>query len=76
MPELHEQCPAHSGITEALQNLYNKDNQLEETDKEQWEQIRRLQNRPPVWTTIVISVLTFALGSALTYASLATRLAG
>jgi len=31
-----------------------------------WTAIDQLRNRPPVWTTVLISVLSMFLGSALT----------
>lgn len=40
-----------------------------ENDK-QWDAINQLRNRPPVWATVVISLLTFLLGCSLTYAGL------
>jgi len=44
---------------------------LEVSDRDQWEAINHLQNRLPTWATLVISLLTFLLGCALTYARLA-----
>ena len=44
---------------------------LEQSDREQWEAINSLRNRLPNWATIMISILTFMLGSvsgALIYA--------
>ena len=41
---------------------------LRHSDNEQWEAIRKLQNRLPIWATTLISVLTFALGCVSTYA--------
>ena len=41
---------------------------LEQSDKEQWEAIQRLQNRLPLWATTLIGVLTFALGWVTNYA--------
>ena len=61
-------CPAHSGLEANIKNLAD-------TVREQSETIRMLQNRLPVWATLIISVLTFALGASLTYAGLAVRLA-
>lgn len=40
---------------------------LEQSDAEQWDTINQLRNRPPVWATAVISLLTFLLGAATTY---------
>jgi len=48
---------------------------LEINTEKQWAAIEKLQNRLPVWATLVISLLTFLLGAAITYASLAARLA-
>jgi hypothetical protein len=55
-----EKCLAHE---EAISNL-------KDSDKSQWSAIRDVQNRPPVWCTVVISLLTFALGFVVAYASL------
>ena len=45
------------GITETeIENLKDSDNR-------QWEILEKLQNRLPVWATMVISLLTFLLGS-------------
>lgn len=44
---------------------------LKESDKDQWEAINKLRNRLPNWATVVISLLTFLLGTmsgALVYA--------
>lgn len=65
-PEL---CDQHSGFNSRLVTL-------ETSDSRQWAMIDRLQHRLPVWATLVISVLTFALGAAMTYASLAVKLSG
>jgi len=48
---------------------------LEKQDERQWEAIERLQHRLPVWATMAMSLLTFLLGSALTYAGLAAKIA-
>ena len=50
-----------AGHTEAI-------NTLKESDERQWEAIERLQNRLPVWATMVFSLLTFAIGCITTYA--------
>jgi len=55
-----EKCLAHE---EAISNL-------KKSDEGQWAAIRDIQNRPPVWCTIVMSLLTFALGFVVAYASL------
>jgi len=41
---------------------------LKESDERQWEAIERLQNRLPVWATMLFSFLTFAIGCVTTYA--------
>lgn len=48
-------CEKHSGLEARIENL-------EISGKKQWEAIEKLQNRLPVWATVVISVLTFLLG--------------
>ena len=63
-----EPCKEHSGVEKAIENL-------ESSDHQQWESIKKIQNRPPIWATALISVLTFALGCSITYASLVVRLA-
>lgn len=60
-------CDAHSGVVAKLENL-------EKSDKKQWAAIEKIQNRPPVWTTAVISLLTFLFGCSLTYAALAVKI--
>ena len=56
---------------------------LKEEEAELWKAIERirdaldeLRNRPPVWCTLLLSVLTFLLGCGLTYAALAVKVAG
>ena len=61
-------CEQHSGHESRLKAL-------EESDKDQWEIIRRIQNRPPAWVTLVIGLLTFALGYAMNYAAMQKTLA-
>ena len=41
---------------------------LKESDKMQWEAIQKLQDRLPVWATLVFSILTFTIGCVTTYA--------
>ena len=54
----------------------SKIERLEKETEEQWTAINKLRDRLPVWATIVISLLTFLLGSALTYAALVMRMKG
>jgi len=60
-------CTYHSGIVADIANL-------KKSDDEQWDAIKALQNRLPIWATLVISILTFSLGATLTYASLAIKM--
>lgn len=46
---------------------------LEEDNEDQWKVINQLRNRPPVWATAIISLLTFLLGCSITYAALIIR---
>ena len=48
-------CKQHSGLKKAIETL-------EHSDSAQWDVIKKIQNRPPVWTMAVISLLTFLLG--------------
>lgn len=63
-----EECQAHSGVIQQLEAL-------EEDRKEQWMAIDKLRNRPPIWATVVIALLTGLLGASATYASLAIKIA-
>jgi len=58
-----EKCEDHSGCMQSLR-------QLEQSDRDLWEAVKKIQSRPPVWATAVISLLTFMLGCSLTYASI------
>lgn len=60
-------CEEHSGFEARLVNL-------EDSDKKQWTSIEKIQNRLPVWGTVVISLLTFLLGASLTYAGMVSEL--
>ena len=50
-----EHCEHHSGFKAEIQTL-------KDSDIKQWAVLDKLQNRLPVWATLVISILTFALG--------------
>lgn len=41
-----------------------------EEHQELWEAVEKLRNRPPIWATTVISLLSFACGALLTYAKM------
>lgn len=47
----------------------------ESDHREMWEAINRIKDRPPVWATVVISVLTCLLGILGTVAVLSGKLA-
>lgn len=50
-----------AGHTEAITTL-------KETDEKQWDAIDKIRNRPPIWATTLISILTFTVGCISTYA--------
>lgn len=60
-------CKQHSGLVRAIDDVKS------DTDK-QWTEINRIMNRPPIWCTVVIAVLSGLLGSVLTYAALVVRI--
>ena len=47
-------CEQHSGIVSDVTTL-------KESDKEQWAAINKVRDRPPVWCTVVIALLTAAV---------------
>jgi hypothetical protein len=61
-------CKAHSGFNARLEKI-------EDDTEKQWTVLDKLQNRPPVWATVVIALLTGLLGAAATYASLVAKIA-
>jgi len=48
---------------------------VEADTEKQWEAINELRKRPPIWCTAIISLLSFLLGAAITYAGLIGRAA-
>ena len=66
--ELTPECAA--GV-----NLQSRVGRLEQDNIDQWKTINSLRNRPPVWTTVVLMALSGLVGSALTYAAVAVKLA-
>ena len=64
----NEVCKQHSRLVQMVEDV------REDTNK-QWTEINRIKNRPPVWCTVVIALLSASLGSVLTYAALAVRIA-
>lgn len=63
-----EPCKAHSGLLQMITDVKS------DTSK-QWDEINHIKNRPPVWCTAVIAILSGLLGSVLTYAALAVKVA-
>lgn len=63
-----EVCKQHSGLVQKIEDV------KDDTGK-QWTEINHIKNRPPVWCTVVIAVLSASLGSVLTYAALVVRIA-
>lgn len=63
-----EICNQHSMMLQMVKDV------RDDTDK-QWTEINRIKNRPPIWCTAVIALLSGLLGSVLTYAALVVRLA-
>ena len=61
-------CNHHSGVVADINNL-------KESDKGQFVMIEKIKNRPPVWATAAISLLTFLLGCSVTYAGIISHLA-
>lgn len=62
-----EACKEHSGILQMVKDV------RDDTDK-QWLEINRIKNRPPVWCTILMMVMSGFIGSILTYAALIGKL--
>ncbi len=58
MAEQTELCGRNTASINGLREDVNRHEEL----------LQKVQNRPPVWCTIIISVLTFALGWTLNYA--------
>jgi len=65
---MDSKCEAHSGlITDIGINKKNIDKLFTAVDI--------LKNRPPVWTTLLLTLMGLVIGSTLTYASLAVKIA-
>ena len=68
----NEVCKQHSGLVQTIADV------KDDTSK-QWLQIDAIKNRPPVWYTIVVTLVMTAMGalvgSVLTYAALVVRIA-
>ena len=62
-----EVCKEHSGILQMVKDV------RDDTDK-QWLEINHIKNRPPVWCTILMMVMSGFIGSILTYAALIGKL--
>jgi hypothetical protein len=63
-----ERCSEHSGMESRMETL-------EKSDIKQWEAIEKIMNRPPVYVSAIYALLTFLLGAAVTYASMAIKIA-
>ena len=61
-------CKAHSGLDARIKTV-------EDETMKQWDVLDKLRNRPPIWATVVIALLTGLLGASATYASLAVKIA-
>lgn len=61
-------CKHHSGLEQKITDV------KDDTDK-QWTEINHIKNRPPVWCTVLIAILSASLGSVLTYAALVVKIA-
>lgn len=59
-------CKQHSGLLQMITDV------KDDTSK-QWDEINHIKNRPPIWCTAVIAILSGLLGSVLTYAALAIK---
>lgn len=62
-----ELCKAHSGLVQTITDV------KDDTDK-QWTEINHIKNRPPVWCTILMMVMSGFIGSIITYAALIGKL--
>jgi len=60
----NEICKHHSGLVQMVRDV------KDDTQK-QWEIIDKIRNRPPIWCTAVIAILTGLLSAVSTYAALA-----
>lgn len=59
-------CQHHSGFEAKLDAiLKNQEASMVEHSK-LWDAIFNLQNRPPIWTTVIISLLSGGLGAVAT----------
>ncbi len=63
---MEEVCKQHSGLVQMV-------NDTKDDTNKQWTEINHIKNRPPVWCTAVIALLTGLLGSVITYAAFAVR---
>ena len=55
-------------------NALSRVKTLERDNIKQWDAIEKLQSRLPVWATVVMTLMGTMLGSALTFASLASKI--
>ena len=64
---MNEVCKEHSGLVQTIADV------KDDTSK-QWDEINHIKNRPPVWCTILMMVMSGFIGSILTYAALISKL--
>jgi len=62
-----ETCKHHSGLVQKVADV------KDDTDK-QWVEINHIKNRPPVWCTALIAILSGLLGSVSTYVFIAIKI--
>ena len=59
---MSEKCNEHSGCKTDIANL-------KDSDKLQWEAINKIQNRLPVWATLLLTVMGGVVGWALAFSA-------
>lgn len=63
----NELCKQHSGLVQMVADV------RDDTNK-QWIEINHIKNRPPVWCTILMMLMSGFIGSIITYATLIGKL--
>ncbi len=57
-----EKCEEHSGVCTNINNLQKSCEALHVVDEDQWQAINNLRNRPPVWATVILMVMSGIIG--------------
>lgn len=70
LPKIDETPGCAAGLVHA-----NDIETLKDSEAKQWDAIKELQKRLPVWVTLMLAGATFVTGSALTYAAMAAKVA-